>query len=188
MLRFALLLGLVFGVSNAAHAIGITYTISVVATGSLGGTPFANETVTYRGIGDTDNLVGDPDFPSISIAGMAIEVSNVGTATANYPVNFFVNQGASTAGVGYFGSILNITDPAFSGYSLGTSIGPITNTTFGSGFVMTNLGALTLDSRGLATFTAVVESGEPVATPEPASLAVLAMGLAGMLGVRRRRG
>lgn len=174
--------------ARQANADGITYTESDTATGSIGGQGFTNALVTLTFVGNTSNVTSPSAglfFNSVGTA--SVTIGGIGTFLFT-TVEVFDNQNVPFAGFddasqGTF-ILLATTDPSFLTYDLTTGIGPITNgVTFNSGLSFaTSGGSLILDSAGAnSTFTATAT------TPEPCSLLLLGMGIAGLFTVRGRR-
>jgi hypothetical protein len=53
---------LLFGVAGLAQAVPITYTQTGIVSGTLGGSTFTNASILMTMIGDTDNIVGNPEL------------------------------------------------------------------------------------------------------------------------------
>jgi len=160
LLAAAALAGLV-SLPLAGHAELITYTESVVASGSLAGRPFTNAVVTITGSADTSQV--EPSFAGYAVltSGARVTVAGVGTFTFNDPIQFFVSPMFDVAGVsdltGPLGlDIVDTQNSAFETYSLITAFGPVTGppvVNAGDPF-STSGGALVLNSAGDSTFTA----------------------------------
>jgi hypothetical protein len=195
-LRLAVLVGLatVCVGGRVASANSITYTEQAVVSGTIGGAGFSGADITIQWTGDTSNVV-DGGFGFFSNqAGantVSVTISGLGSSSFTDDVYVFSNQGALTAGFGSNTtggtSILDTVDPVFASYDLTTAIGPIANTPFfrSDEFYGTGLGLLNISAvRENSTFTATTDTA-PV--PEPASLTLLGLGLAGMAGRRWRQ-
>ena len=186
-LRLAALAGLF---SGFAWAVPVTYTESVIATGSIGTADFTNELLTLMFSGDTANcgpVVNVHGVFSNPIGVTQVQVSGL-TATLLDSTAVFVNN--STGTVGFEDTtvpidLINTNNSVFGGYDLTTAIGPILGT---SGFATTEFvfpttdldhGDLNIRSiSGVPTFTATL-------APEPAVLWLVGLGLIAGVAVRR---
>lgn len=189
LLPLAVALMTVVGGSTASAA-PITYSETGVISGSLNGIQFNGETIVISWTGDTSNVVDEGGGFFRNTAGanvVAFDITNVGSGLFTDNMYVYDNQGfvPPAAGFGSFtqaGSVIATFDAAaFGTYNLQSAIGPITNNafirpdlTFG-----TNAGGLNIVAiREVSTFQASV--------PEPATLALLGLGLAGVLRGRKR--
>lgn len=163
LLAAAVVVGL-FSVPLASHAELITYTESVVASGSLGGRNFTNALVTVTGSADTSQVKPSITGFNVLTPGARVTVAGVGTFTFNNPIQFFVSPDFDVAGVtdleGVWGlDIVDTQNSAFEPYSLTTPFGPVTGppvVNAGDPF-STSGGALILNSAGNSTFTAIAD-------------------------------
>ena len=151
LVRSATLTLAVIGFTTAAHATPITYEISGVATGQIGGTPFTGAQINLIGHSNTANIVsfdvGLPfDIFASPLSMFTITIGGVGTATILDPSGVWSFPGIvpdaddvppvpfvllgridhppvldSFTGIGVVGS------NALTGYDLTTGIGPITD-------------------------------------------------------------
>ncbi len=170
-----------------AGAGSITYQDFGPGSGTLGGTPYTNQTVTFTLTGDTINITQPIAGIFNLVAPVTVTVAGIGTATFLTPMWVFSNENTHKAGfTAGTGDVVSTNNVAFSTYNLSTGIGPIPGDTFFTTGVTysTSVGNFTLTAYGntdnRSTFTAV-------ATPEPATLALLGIGLGAVGMIRRRR-
>jgi hypothetical protein len=179
-------LGLVAATVGRAGADPITYTESVTASGSLGGTSFTDALVTLTAMGDTGSITNP--VPGIFVVPVTatVDVAGIGTADLTQSLVVFANQNNNFDGVeAPTGDILDTGNPAFATYALSTSIGPVSGPPLGNpGFPFsTSVGDFVIASFSSdATFSATT-----TAVPEPSSLALCGLGVAGLAGLARRR-
>ena len=115
----------------------ITYTITTTATGTLGGTSFTNAAITVTFVGDTSNIVagntlGGSAGTLVNLGSATVIIAGLGAATLTDPafiISTFDNTtGGSDVVIGDYTNgtgILAATGPAFYGYNLATSFGPL---------------------------------------------------------------
>ena len=188
LIRKALLLTVVVGAS-VAYGVPITYTYTSTATGTIGGTPFTNATLTLSVTLDTGNVTNPGGFfQNLYGANIAtFSISGVGSGTLSSTGAIFLNQNS-------FGGIVTMFDNgihdtiievdgnsigsiALASYALTTAIGPLGPQGFnGSPTVATSRGNLTVTHWANVTFQATT-SGPP-AVPIPPSVYLCIAGLA----------
>lgn len=173
--------------SSTASAVPITYSEEGIISGSLDGAQFNGETIVISWTGDTANVVdtGGGFFRiDAGAAAVAFSITNVGSGVFTDNVFVFDNQGFVPAAAGFAtaaGSIIATFDAAFGSYDLQSGIGPIT----GNAFIRPDLNFGT--SGGALNIVAIRQTSTFEATvPEPATLALFGLGLAGALRARKR--
>jgi hypothetical protein len=190
----------------------ITYAVSAIASGTLGGSAFTNALVTVTLVGDTSavfqplpadlpQLFANPGTATVTVAGL-------GTATLNDPsgyaaVAFPVIPGEiPLPSVGIWEgfdliastgtAILGVGDDSLAGYDLKSPLGPLAGA--GSGVstnpdgspvaFATNVGPLVISRTGEnGTLTVTTTTS----VPEPVSLSLLGIGGLSLLGAMYRR-
>jgi len=209
--------GLLVGVGCAlsafhVQAIPITYTLTSTATGTLGISPFTNAPITVTLRGDITGVTPGPIGPDnlnnvlVNTGPATVSIAGLGTATFTHSIdvlstfNAFFDLGTVTNASGVViaqvdpsgntvTGILGATNPAFFGYDLRSPFGPfstgggVANEGPADGPFPTTGGNLFFAAgqafNGRVTFTAT--------TPEPATLALLGLAMAGLAASRRRK-
>jgi hypothetical protein len=169
----------------------ITYTEQFTASGSLGSTPFTDAVVTITGYGDPNEVKTDssgflvnPVTARVTVAGIpgiAAFTGNIRACGDPNQLSPALSQAGFLESENAFDIFLATTaNSAFVSYDLKSSIsesGPPN----GGGSFATDQGTFLLSTFSAdSTFTAT-------ATPEPASLSLLGIGAAGLLGYGWRR-
>lgn len=164
--------------------------VTVTFTGDTSNLVY-NSTGYYGTIGRGIPVYGDPLY---YIPGTAIiQVGGLGTFTIEDPVEFFVNQVTSVAGIGTstsYGSgyeILATQNAAFSSYTGATSIGPLSGPVFPLETGFDTSGGYTVLGPGSYTGANVPSTLTATVTPEPSSIALLGTGMLGIAGIVRKR-
>jgi hypothetical protein len=91
--RIAIAIGASCVLATVAHAVPVTYTFHMTASGSLGATHFKDTMVTVTAIGDaTDVTTIAPNVPCNGLWGMTFTISGVDSGSIVSPLGIAVNQ------------------------------------------------------------------------------------------------
>lgn len=198
-----LLVPLLLAVVSSAIAAPITYTVSGTGSGQgLQGYPATFENLPFSFVlnADTSNihpfLVPDGSPYVANDSGTFTLGDTTGTISANFMgvlssqsgmVDIYNDQAAPSVSVNQL-FVLSSSDPTFVAYDLTTDIGPVAVSTIlnpnnrpTAGIVNSSLGELLFTSVSDVTFSA------ELATPEPGGLALVGMGLLGLVLLSRKR-
>lgn len=188
LLHFSCLAFALSAATTAAHAAPITFNETVTASGSLAGTSFTNQLVTFMGTGNTSNITSSNNIFFLTLSSATLKIGSGGTGTFTDAIEVFNNQ----SGVAGFedtasADILDTTSAVFATYALQ---GAVTGTGAASGnpglSFGTSLGSFNLSSTsGSSTFSAV--QGANSVTPEPSTMTLVGSGVIGLAGLVRRR-
>jgi hypothetical protein len=213
LLRFLLAATLLGGSARAAQ---ITFTITTMANGTLGTTPFSNALVTITSLADTNNVVVNGSFFDLIAISSTVSIAGIAGSPAKFTDTTFwedvngagdIAFGDSSGGAGFacivstgcpiLGLVNPLTSAGIVSYMLNSSIGPVSGPDFPvNAFdafenIPTTGGLLSIPE---ATNTAEVgdmtegltDTFTAVATPEAASVVLLGPSLAFLLLIRFR--
>lgn len=175
-------------VCAVAHAKVITYEFQGSGSGTLDGVPFTDRIFVITAVGNTDNretpFAGAFMIPNSS-ANIAIQ--SLGSFDFVTSTGVFCNTDAPGIGFTATYDLFTIQNPAAASWDMTTSIGPVYAQAgqllkWDDPLIHTSGGILIFEDRA-----GIPCSFEAVVVPEPSALIVLGGGLAGLLGIRRRR-
>jgi hypothetical protein len=171
------------------------YTFTGTASGTIGGTPFTDATLTVTSTGDASNVscTSGTCFLNLAAGASSFTISGIGSGTFSSASYVFDNQGNGLAGFGIGSDDIQIYDSsigstAFASYNLLSSIGPLgpeatDPSTSDWVNLSTSLGSFTVTSFTNVTFQATANLPR---TPVPGSLVLLGLGLTCLLAWQLR--
>jgi hypothetical protein len=173
----------------------ITFTFQGTGTGTVGATPFNDQSYTITATADTNDVTLNAGIYDVANSTATIQIAGFSTATFLITTGEFDNQnpflfdGHEVAAAGFTsggGDLGNLWSATFETYALNGSIGPLF---FPQAFgfaafsdVSTTIGNITFTDETNVTFWAVT------AAPEPGPFALMAGGLTGLALARCGRG
>jgi hypothetical protein len=185
---FALIFVFAFAATAVAAPITFIYTGSGDYTAQLDGVPFSDADFTIIATGDTDDRQAFSGGFFIEHLTATISIAGVGTFDFITPTATFVNN--SNAAAGFYrssGDLYDGSHPVFSTWDMLSSIGPVAAPwdllQWTVAPVITDGGELVFsNARVDGTFQAIVATQ----VPEPAPLALAALGLLVLAALRTR--
>jgi len=192
-MKHLILLTLIFAAACHLRAAPITTTFTATAaSGSIGGNAFTSKAFTFIGQGETNNRISfNNGFKIIHDSG-SITIAEVGTFSFTTGTETFVNNFASLVGLSrapgsdlysFVDVIGSNTWDMTSNFSTGVISSSLLQ--WGISDVVTSGGILLFDSSEVIRGTFSAEVGN---IPEPATSALIFVGLAAVIAMRRRRG
>jgi uncharacterized protein (TIGR03437 family) len=155
--------------TTIGSAAPMTITFAGTATGTVGSTSFTNQPFTITVSSDTTAVVqGTPccadDFTTPSGTPTAFNITTVGSGKMTDNQSVFVHQSEATLGIWHNNEPdwFTIGNPVFENYTLSSSLGPISGTTFvfpAAQSMTTSMGALVLNSVSGVTVNVAVGTG-----------------------------
>ncbi len=194
-MQWRLLLLALVTVPCIASASPITYTLTGIASGTLGTTTFTNAAVQFTEEADTADIVSHFDgfFYTNPGGSLVVNISGIGSSRFLGQVSFLSESDDPGLGIGTFGVIdpsttafYGIASAALEGYDLDTALSPTSGAT-NTNVIGTPLTDLDGDLR-FTSFTSGVGSASTSVTPEPSTFALLGTGLLGIARTVSRRG
>ena len=179
--------------ARTAAALPITYFFSGTGSGTLGGVVFTDRTFLTTILANTDDVAFQASLGAFGILGLGGQIAIDGqpATTFNAPLFVFGANGSDAIGFGNFtqGNLITTFDGGLglAAYDLRSNFGPIVATNVALNQfhdVATSGGVLTFDQMSQFTFSASTVAS----VPEPTAVLLVATGLLGVWGARRRAG
>jgi hypothetical protein len=178
-------------VALCSFAAPLFITYSSVGTGTIGSTSFTDAAFTITESLDTANIQPMTGGLFINDNSASIAITGIGTFDFTTATRTFVSNtngvvGFSRAGATGADLMYSSGDPAYTTWGMTTSIGPYTGP--GSLLQWALFPVLTTGGTIVINNASPTVTFEAIASPEPASAALISLGLGGLLfAVRRRR-
>ncbi len=190
LLRAAVLLGtFVLACAPPAIAAPVAYELQGMATGTIGGSSFSNDSFTLIGTGDTSGSVSDGFGNSYNnLYSLVLSLNGFGTASASDPMQFFSSQSGTVAGftdLTLGSDVFDVSGPALATYDGVSGLSPTSVSSFFLFGFPTTQG--TANIAGATNLTFFV-SGAPSSIPEPGTLSLTGLAFAAAsIGYARKR-